>query len=81
MAKITQGPVRQVGNKLGAQGRAVSPEQAACIGIQRITTTGYVESAGPNPRNTQLGNANAVAAGQGPGAGRAVSKPGSQGKH
>lgn len=78
MAKLTQGPVKSVGVRTGAPGKGVSAGEAGCIGIQRVTTTGYKEASVGNPRATQLGNANALAAGQGPGAGRTVMKAGSQ---
>jgi hypothetical protein len=66
-----------VGVKGGKPAQGVSPAAAASIGLQRITTTGYRDGA-PNPKSVPLGNATAKAAGQGPGAGRAVHRAGSQ---
>lgn len=63
----------------GKAAKGVSPQSAARIGIQTITTTGPM--AVPSPKSVALGNQTALAAGQGPGAGRSVAKPGSQGRH
>ena len=74
---ITSNKLVNVGVRTGKPAKGVSPAGAASIGIQRITTTRYADMVG-NPKSVQLGNANAIAAGQGPGAGRTVLRAGSQ---
>jgi hypothetical protein len=74
MSKATSGgginsyKVKSVGVKTGSKAKGIAPECAASIGIQRVTTRGYKEPA------LNVG-------GGGPGAGRTVSKAGSQGTH
>ncbi len=60
----------------GKPAKGVVPQ--GTIGLQRVTTTGYKEPTVPSPKSVALGNETAKAAGQGPGAGRTVSKAGSQ---
>lgn len=60
----------------GAKAKGVSPQAASRIGMQVVTSTGVAKV--PAPKATPLGNQTALQAGVGPGAGRTVSKAGSQ---
>jgi hypothetical protein len=88
MSKATSGgginsyKVKSVGVKTGSKAKGIAPECAASIGIQRVTTRGYKEPVMPGPISVPLGNEVALnVGGGGPGAGRTVSKAGSQGTH
>ena len=67
------------GVKGGKPARGVSPQEAARIGIQRITTTGVAKV--PGPISVPLGNQDKITKGTaGPGQGRTVMPSGSQTK-
>jgi hypothetical protein len=60
---------------------AVDPGRADALGQQQVHIRKPPELETPKPAATKLGNETALEAGQGPGAGRKVYGPGSQGQH
>jgi hypothetical protein len=87
---ITSRNVKQVSVRTGAAARGINPHYPSSLGSNYGNHTtgstrvlpnpapGMVTSMGPAGGKVPLGNATALAAGQGPGAGRSVSRCGSQ---